>query len=272
MLGSGVEPAVETTPVSMFDVYPTLVDLAGLSDPDDLRASTRPTVGRSIVDEPERRPALGGWLTSPPVMGTFDGQMTVLHRPRARTFTLRRTDEARTLPEDYRHAPAWAEPHLAVLRDEFLAPRLAARNRALADATTGRWPESLAGQRARVANALTIHGCSFRRLPGRQLEVTLFMEGGEGLRRSDLLTFKLHSPGSGSMRGRVVPVDGALPFGRAWRGKRVAHRMLVDLRPLKPGLATLWVGVLRKKKLLTVTEGVGNTRTWARVCAIDIDK
>jgi len=265
ILGSDVTPGMNKRPVSMFDVFPTIAGLLGVF-------SLPPRIGQSVLDDTRSGPALGGWLLAEPVMGAFDTRGSVVHRPGSRRFELHSAGKNTFANEDASAFPDWAQLHIELLRDEFLAPMLLRRNLLIHEAINAPWPDPLPGPKLRIADALTIHGCAHELLPGGQMAITLFMEGGEHLRPTDLLTLKFSSPGGGSMRARVLPVEGAMPFGPSWAGRRVADRILVDLRPMRAGLATFWVGVHRNGKRLRISEGVGNTKTWGRACAIEVGK
>ena len=43
----------------------------------------------------------------------------------------------------------------------------------------------------------------------------------------------------------------------------------IDLRPVKPGTAILWLGVLHRGKLLRVT-GPGSQPTFGRICNVEV--
>lgn len=254
VFGSDLAPREVREGAGMFDVYPTLLGFAGVAEDASEYPDVDPVAGVDLMSAGARPAVLGGWIGSHTLLGAFGSAGTAIY------------DTVRDDFEIEGDRAALLEP----LRDRFLAPRLAARNRALDAALIDDLPDDIDGSPVRYAASLTIYGCTHREMPGHQLAVTIYMRGGENLQPDDLITFKLSSPHVGSMRGRVVPVDGAYPFGTWKRGRLVAHTALVDLRPVNPGTATLWVGVLRDGVRLAVTDGLGSTPDWGRVCAIDL--
>jgi hypothetical protein len=207
---------------------------------------------------------LGGWIDREAHLAAVGDAGRVVHDPELRELIAGGT----RLDEDAR-GPAALAPLIALIRDGWLAPRLAARNRARAAARVSDLPDDLDGSPVTIGGALRVLGCTSRILPGREAEVTVYMEGGERLLPGDLISFKLSSAHRGSMRSRVAPVGGALPFG-SWRaGERVAHTMRIDLRPVKPGTAILWLGIQRDRKLLEVT-GAGSTPDFGRICNVEV--
>ena len=258
LLGTGIAAGVVDAPVGLFDVYPTLLDALGLR-------TDAPVLGASLLRPLPARPGvLGGWIDGEARIAAIGEAGAVVHDPELRELVAGST----RLGEDAR-GPAALAPLIALIRDGWLAPRLAARNRARAEARVARLPADLDGSPVTIGGALRVLGCTSRILPGREAEITVYMEGGERLLPGDLISFKLSSAHSGSMRSRVAPVGGALPFG-SWRaGELVAHRMRVELRPVKPGTAILWIGILRDRKLLRV-EGAGSTPDYGRICNVEV--
>lgn len=258
MVGAGIEPRIETAPVGLYDVYPTLAAELGL----EVRGVP---AGADLLHLPERPGALGGVVARVASIGARGAAGWVRHRPLARVFesSAGRFGESDAGPEA-------VAPLAALVRDRVLAPRLAAQNRALAAALDARLPADLDGTPTVIAGALTLYGCTFEALPSNHMHITLYMSGGEQLRPEDLIAFKVSSAHHGSMHGHVAPVDGAYPFG-SWRhGELVANALDVDLRPLHPGTATVWIGVQRGRHLLKVTSGSGSTPVWGRVCNVEV--
>jgi hypothetical protein len=220
LLGAGT--ATVDAPVGLFDVYPTLLDALGLATDEAL-------LGTSLLRPlPARDAVLGGWIAGDARIAAV-GDRVVL-------------DDAS-----------------ALVRDGWLAPRLAARNAALADARAGGGlPDDLDGAPSVIGDRLRVLGCTSAITADRQADVTVYLEGGELFDPDDLLSFKLSSAHSGSMRGRV-----------AWFHDARRFTMRVDLRPVHPGTAILWLGVLHRGKLLRVT-GPGSQPTFGRICNVEV--
>jgi hypothetical protein len=255
--GPDLEPRLERAPVGLFDVHPTLAADLGL----DIRA---PGAGADLLALPSRPGTLEGAVGPGEVaIGARGSGGWVVHRAAARVFD----SSAGRFAEDAA-GPEAVAALAALVRDRFLAPRLAQRNQTLAAARGRALPADLEGTPAVIAGVLHLHGCEQQRLLlERRARITLYMSSAGGLRDDDLLAFKV-STAVGAMRSVIHPVGGALPFGR-WRpGEVIAQTLDVDLRPVR-GTATLWIAVRRDGAELPATDGAGNLPTWARVCNVE---
>lgn len=251
LINAGLEPRVEPAPVGLHDVYPTIAALLGLAP--------APGPGRSLLSTELGGPAFMGRVNGGVLeLGAFDADLWVMHRPSA----LRIESPVGSFSDEAR-GPAPVAALAEALRARLLAPRLAALNRRRA-AEVDHLPDELTGAPSRIAGALTVYGCTIEHRPGGAI-FDIYFEG-SGLRRGDLLAFKVYAPGATSIRGVIHP---AVPFAELERGQLYRHRLDLDTARLGDGSAFLWVGVDRAGKLLPVSGGSGSTPQWALVCRLD---
>jgi hypothetical protein len=265
LLGDGVPRRTVRTGVSLFDVYPTLLELTQLSDDPGRIVGLAPAPGRSLLAGGDR-PVLTGWLGARQIVAATDARAAVAFDLDGRGFDVVREGGATAVAEDAA-APPDIAAHLELLRDRLVAPRLARRNLLLRWGRIAAPPPGLAGAPAVISDALHVLGCTQHELVSGLL-VNLYLRHGERLAPRDLLEVRLKSA-SAQVTVLVEPLDGAYPFGTWREGELVTHPLVFDRGLIGDEGASLWVAVSRGGERLPITEGEGISRDAAPVCNVE---
>jgi hypothetical protein len=267
ILGPGVQPRTVNSPASLFDVYPTLVEMTG--SPDPARPIRAPAAGTSLLS-PERPPrALTGRLGDELELVARGGGEAIRYLTDRREFLRVTSSKGESLRIAHDGSLAGdSAALLALLRDGFWAGRWRERQSRLAKATAGPYPVADDAPVASFERGFEVLGCSDHRTAGDRLEIGVGLRGGEHLLPGDAMLFELRLKRKGNEWVRLEPLDGGLRFGE-WRpGQVIVQRLSFQVDPGFRGSIDLMLAVTRGGERIEVTGGAEPRKGLVVACSL----